>query len=284
MVEADATKPSKPKRRAVGIAMTLLAAYGLWLVAGCAVQRSVLFPRHATRQAADPGRGFPTLEINWLETDEGKVETWFVPAPMSPTPSPLVIFCHGNAELIDQQAAIAHGYHKLGCHVLLIEYRGYGRSAGAPAQQKLTNDFVKAYDQAVQRPDVDGARIVFHGRSVGTGVACALAAKRRPAALILRSPFRSVASMAIQFGILRPFVLDPFDNEAVLKKLDAPVLIMHGDQDRVIPPSHGQRLGQLSKNATFIAYEGFGHNDFPVQSPRHWQDLKAFLTWAKVLE
>ena len=264
----------------MGLIVTILGAYGLWLAAGCAIQRSVMFPRNATMEAADPGADFPALEKSWQKCDEGRVEVWFVPADdaSADRPAPLVIFCHGNAELIDQQAAIAHGYHRLGCHVLLVEYRGYGRSDGSPTQKKITKDLVQAYDAAVQRPEVDSQRVVFHGRSVGTGAACSLATERTPAALILRSPFRSAAAMAARFGILRPFVLDPFDNEAVLKKFDGPVLIMHGDRDGVIRPAHGRALAGTAANATLRIYEGVGHNDFPVHSARHWQDVETFLT------
>lgn len=271
------------KRRLWKGALWAVAGYAVWLVLALFVQRRLVFPRHHPKQAAVPGAGFPGLKKRWLSTPQGKVETWFVPAARASTvrPAPAVILAHGNAELIDGQGALVHGYHRLGVSVLLCEYRGYGRSAGAPSEQRIVADHVKGHDWLAARGDVDRRRIFFHGRSLGTGVVCALAKKRKPAALILQSPFTSIADIMAWYLIPRFAVRDPFDNLSVLKTLDRPVLLLHGKTDRVVPYRHSRALKRIAKQATLSTYD-CGHNDFPL-SARFWKDITTHLRGAGVL-
>jgi fermentation-respiration switch protein FrsA (DUF1100 family) len=273
---AEPTTHSR-KRRAVQLLIMLLVGYAFWLVAGCAMQRKVLFPRDVTRPASNPGADMPGVEKKWQAYAGGRVEVWFAPA-MGDAPRPAVILGHGNAELIDNQSILVDGYRRLGIHVLMVEYRGYGRSDGSPSQQAITKDHIAAYDQLKQDPRVDPAKIFFHGQSIGTGVVCSLAKERAPAALILRSPFRSVSSMMARVGIPSFLVLDPFDNEAVLKTLDVPILIMHGDRDQTIPIQHGRTLAKSANHVTFKVYADYGHNDFPIDGTTHWKDIEQFLS------
>jgi fermentation-respiration switch protein FrsA (DUF1100 family) len=272
------------KRRLIKGAAWGAVAYAVWLVAACLVQRRLLFPRHMPSQAAHPGAGFPGLQKRWISTPQGKVEAWFVPAPRASKahPAPAVILAHGNAELIDSQRQMVLGYRRLGISALLCEYRGYGRSGGSPSQRGITSDQVKCYDWLLARPEVDRHKIFFHGRSLGSGVVCALAAKRTPAALILQSPFTSIVDMMKWYLIPSFLVWDPFDNEAILKKMDRPVLLLHGTRDRVVPYRHSQTLHRVARQSTLSTYD-CGHNDFPSTSSRFWNDIAAHLRRAGVL-
>ncbi|MDH3583066.1 MAG: lysophospholipase [Phycisphaerae bacterium] len=258
--------------------------YVAWLTAGCALQRKLIYPRGMV-QVPGSSPQWPGLQGLALDTPEGTVEAWFVPGNgiSAKTPGPAVIFAHGNAELIDHQVDLVRGYRRLGISVLLCEYRGYGRSAGAPSQKKIVSDFVAAHRRLVSRPEVDPKRIIFHGRSLGAGVVCALAEKHPPAAMILRSPFTSVADIARSYLVPRFAVLDPYDNTAVLRRLDRPVLIMHGRRDRILPIAHGRHLHQIAANSTFVEFD-CGHNDFPVESPEHWARVSTFLKATGILE
>jgi hypothetical protein len=272
------------RRKALQVVAALAVGYALWLVAAFFVQRRLVFPRHLPRQAAQPGAGMPGLEERWFSSPQGQVEAWFVPAAGASRarPAPAVLFAHGNAELIDGQAALVHGYHRLGVSVLLCEFRGYGRSAGSPSQARITADYVRCYDWLAARRDVDRRRIFFHGRSLGTGVVCALATRRKPAALILQSGFASIASMMAWYLIPRFLVRDPFDNEAVLRTLDRPVLLLHGTRDRVVPYRHSRALHRVARGSTLSTYD-CGHNDLPIDSQRFWTDIAAHLRRAGVL-
>lgn len=279
------TRYRQVTRRMIRVLGFLVLFYACYLLLALWIQRSVVFPRHLVGPVPSKPPDWPGLERLWLETDEGRTEVWFVRAPDQPGASkrPAVLFAHGNAELIDHQHVIVEGCHLLGIHVMLCEYRGYGRSTGTPSQRHLVEDFVRCFEILQGREVVDGKRIVLHGRSIGTGVVCAVAARCSPAAVVLRSPFLSVRDMARAFLIPPFLVLDPFDNVKALRQYGGPVLILHGDRDTVIPVQHGRRLQQLVPGARYIEYAGYGHNDFPEHSERYWKDIAGFLRDVGVL-
>lgn len=269
-----------------GVLITLAVIACLWLVGGCALQRKMLFPRFVIGDVPSDDIARPAGVERWtLDHDQGRTEAWFVPGEgvSDRTPGPAVVFAHGNAELIDNNVDWLRVYTERGVNVLLVEYRGYGRSDGSPSQVRITDDFVAGYDRLAARPDVDAQRIVFHGRSIGGGVACALASERRPAALVLQSAFTSTGAMAARY-LYPPFlVLDPFDNAAVVRAYDGPVLILHGTADTIIPVSHGRKLHALAPDSSLIEYD-CGHNDFPVDSARFAEDIEVFLREQHIIE
>ncbi|MAE61291.1 MAG: alpha/beta hydrolase [Planctomycetaceae bacterium] len=198
-------------------------------------------------------------------------------------PGPAVIFAHGNAELIDGWPAVLGGYQAMGVSVLMVEYRGYGRSDGSPTQKGLTDDFVRFAEMLSDRPEVDGERLIYHGRSIGGGVICQLAAQRAPAALILQSTFTSAADMAARMGFPSFLVRDKFDSRAVVEAFDGPLLLMHGRRDRVIGYRHSERLAAVARQGRLRPYD-CDHNDFPMESGAFWGDVEGFLREAGVLE
>jgi fermentation-respiration switch protein FrsA (DUF1100 family) len=260
------------------VILTLVAAYLLLMLALFAFQRRILFPRGMANPLPDAGMGIAGLEKVWIDSPEGRVEGWFLACPgaSQDSPAPLVLFAHGNAELIDYWPQELEEYRKMGFHLFLPEYRGYGRSAGSPSQDAITEDFIQFYDGLIARPQVDARRIVFHGRSLGGGAVCALAEQRKPAAIILQSTYTSVAAFASRFLAPRFIVRDPFDNLATVSKLDVPILILHGRHDEVIPFRHGKKLHAAAKHAKLVAYD-CGHNDFPPDWDVFWKDIREFL-------
>ena len=263
----------------------LAIGYALWCAFLYLCQdRMIFLPHAAAAPLPEPPDGVERLA---LPLDRGGVvEAWFHPAPgASPeTPAPAVVFFHGNAELIDHQADIVAGYRRMGVSVLLPEYRGYGRSAGKPSQTVILQDNLRFLELLAQRPDVDPRRIVYHGRSLGGGPAFDLAAHRKPAALVAESTFASVASMARKYLIPTLLAKHPFRNDRVVKELDIPLLILHGNRDRVIPPRHGRKLKALARDARYVEYDA-GHNDFPGEGNEqaYWQAVQSFLKEASVL-
>jgi fermentation-respiration switch protein FrsA (DUF1100 family) len=209
----------------------------------------------------------------------GHVEAWFVPA-RSDTGGrrPVIVYFHGNAEIIDHQQAVVAGYRRLGCSVLLPEYRGYGRSAGKPSQRAILADNVRFFDELVERPEVDAARIVFHGRSLGGAVAADLAMKRKPAALVLESTFTSVASMAHRYAAPEFLVTNPYRTDRVVATIGVPVLSFHGTRDTIIPVAHGRELARLAPGIVYREYD-CGHNDFPgdANASAYWAEIESFL-------
>ncbi|MBK8482195.1 MAG: alpha/beta hydrolase [Proteobacteria bacterium] len=248
------------------------------------LQRRIVFPRHLTHAAAGAGDGVEALERLWIDTEEGRVEAWLLPGEgVGPThPGPAVIFAHGNAELIDEWPQILQPYRRLGISVLLPEYRGYGRSAGSPSQAAIGADFARFYDQLAARPEVDAARIVLHGRSLGGGVVCQLAEQREVAAVILMSTFSSVHELAKRFWVPSFLLRDPFDNRAAIARLQRPVLIVHGRQDTLIPVDHARVLAAAATRGRLVLYDG-DHNTCPPDWTVFWRDLEQFLRASTVL-
>jgi fermentation-respiration switch protein FrsA (DUF1100 family) len=241
------------------------------------MQRRVLFPRHLIEHPSNT-ENIPGLEKIWVATSFGKIETWFLPqtAGRVTEPAPAVIFAHGNGELIDFWPHELKKLSRLGIGVLMVEYPGYGRSKGSPSQKNITEAFTGAYDVLVTREDVDSSRIVLLGRSVGGGAVCRLAANRPSAALILMSSFISIRSMASKYLVPYFLVRDPFDNLAIVRTYQGPVLVVHGRYDEIIPFSHGKTLFQAAKQGKIITYES-GHNDCPPSWDTFWREIETFL-------
>ena len=257
-----------------------LLGYVTWCAALYCIQDRLIFPADvAPRPMGDPPAGNTTVIKLDIETG-GQVEAWFVPASSTRagTPAPAVVFFHGNAEIIDYQTGMVAGYHRLGCSVLLPEYRGYGRAGGTPSERAIVADAVRFYDMLAARPGVDASRIVLHGRSLGGGIAAQVAAQRKPAALILESTFASAASMAHSYAAPSFLVRHPFRTDEVVAAIGVPLLIFHGTRDPIISVHHGRRLHRLAPASVYVEYD-CGHNEFPCprNEQAYWSEIAKFL-------
>lgn len=280
--------PPPPKRtlrqRVMRQARRLLVLYLIYVTGMFFLQRWLIFPHYLTRPEPNAGQGVDRLDRWWIVTPQGRVEAWFLPGDgVSPSrPGPAVLFAHGNAELIEHWPEAFAAYRTLGVSVLLPEYRGYGRSAGTPSQAAITEDFTRFYDLLAARPEVDRARIFFHGRSIGGAAACALAAVRPPAAMVLQSSFISVVEMSRRYFVPSFLITDPFDNLSVVSRLNCPVIIFHGRRDGTIPFSHGEALHRACTGSRFVAYD-CDHNDCPPDWNSFMDDIAQFLRDSRLL-
>jgi len=207
----------------------------------------------------------------WIEADGTRIEAWFLPAATGGV-APLLIYAHGNGELIDYWAGEFAPLRAAGIHVLLVEYPGYGRSRGRPSERNITATLVAAYDQMAHDSRVDPSRIVGYGRSLGGGAIAQLAARRPLSALLLESTFTSLTDIVRGFSIPDWLIVNHFDTRSVLARFPGPVLLMHGTRDVNIPVSHAYGLQQASSRATLQLLD-CGHND----CPRQWDLLLGFL-------
>lgn len=247
-------------RRLGAIALSLaLVLLGYWALL-FAVQRRLLFPR----PPADAGPERPAdARPLWLDTRAGPVEAWFLaPASGDTAAAPLIIYHHGNGELIDFWPRAFDPLRRRGVAILLVEYPGYGRSAGEPCQESITEATCAAFDLMLREPGIDPRRIVAYGRSLGGGAACVLARERPVAALVLESPFTSVRALTARYAAPGFLARDPFDNLAVVRRFGGPLLILHGSRDQVIPTGHGRRLAAAAPQAEFHL-RPCGHDDCP---------------------
>ncbi len=205
------------------------------------------------------------------------------PGGTAEIPTPVVLFAHGNGELIDHWPNMLAPYLELGLSVLLPEYRGYGRSAGRPSEKALVDDCRWFLGQLEGREGIDAQTLVLHGRSIGGGVVCSLAQHVDPAAMVLWSTFTSVDAVAKRFRVPRFLVPDHFDNVQALSRVRAPTFIVHGTEDTLIPVSHARRLAEVAHQAELKLYAA-GHNDCPPTGSDHWIALAAFLRSANLAQ
>jgi pimeloyl-ACP methyl ester carboxylesterase len=251
----------------------------VWALAVYWLQRPMLFPIPPLSYAApDAWRGAGGEQV-WLETSSGRVEAWLLPATANARAhGPLIIYAHGNGELIDFWPDEFATLRAAGLAVLLVEYPGYGRSAGAPSEKTIRETFVAAFDWAATSRRFDTERIVGYGRSLGGGAITQLAAMRPLRALVLESSFTSVADLARGFGVPRAMSRDPFDSIAVVGAFEGPILLMHGRSDAVIPVEHSRKLAKANARAELHEFD-CGHNDCAPQ----WELVRTFLERAGVM-
>ncbi len=247
------------------------------------LQRKIVFPRSFAQQVPS-ALATPGLERWWIETDEGPVEAWFLPGDgVSPEhPGPAVIFAHGNGELIDHWPQMLERYRALGVSLVLPEYRGYGRSEGAPSEAAIRADFEAFHERVVSHPAVDASRIVLHGRSLGGGAVCTLLDAHPPRALILESTFTSVVDVAEGMWIPGFLIVDRFENLPAVRAYRGPLLVFHGTRDEVIPTAHGRRLAAAHHDAQLVLYDS-GHNDLPPAGSDYWSVVERHLRTSGVL-
>jgi uncharacterized protein len=174
----------------------------------------------------------------------------------------VVFFLHGNAGNLANWLTSTRFYERTGFDLFMIDYRGFGKSTGRiEREDQLHADVLAAWRMIA--PRYAGKRVVFYGRSLGTGLATRLATEYRPDLLVLVSPYRSVASLASEiYPWVPPAILRyPLRTDTWLPTVQAPILVLHGDSDRLIKIKHGQDLAQLNPRARFVPILGAGHND-----------------------
>jgi fermentation-respiration switch protein FrsA (DUF1100 family) len=195
---------------------------------------------------------------------------------------PAVLVCNGNGGDRSMRAALAAELSRLGLAVLLFDYRGYGGNPGVPTEDGLATDARAALAYLAGRPDVDPDRVVYFGESLGAAVALRLATERAPAALVLRSPFASLAEVGRHHYPMLPVSLllrDRYDSVALAGRLAAPLLVVAGTRDRIVPLAHTRRLFEAApRPKRLVVLEGADHNDPDLLAgPRLVGELRSFL-------
>ena len=268
--------------RGAALALVLMALLGLAARQTDLLDRYfVFFPdRQIHRTPRDIGLQYEDV---FLTTSDGvRLHGWFIPSDGDTT----LVWLHGNAGNISHRVDnLLMINHMLGVNVFIIDYRGYGRSGGSPSEKGLYRDAEAALAYLSSRPQTDDDRLIFFGRSLGAAVAVELATRAAPHALILESPFTSVREMA---KLSYPFIPAPlltlpirsrFDSLAKISGVQAPVMVLHGDMDDIVPIDIGRRLYDAANvPKRFYTIEGAGHNDtYAVGGAAYFDALKAFI-------
>jgi len=241
---------------------TALGVYVVLVGAVFVMQRSLLYP--ASRQAPDlAASGRPEMvEVVTRTADGLELLHWYRP-PRGPGQPVLVVF-HGNAGHIGDRVPKLDALFDAGFGILLSGYRGYGGNPGHPTEADLTADARLLLDWLAGQ-GIAPERTVLYGESLGTGIAVKMAGERPVGAIVLESPYTSIAELAqVHYWYLPAWwlVLDKWRSQEVIERVGAPLLVVHGARDRTVPLRYGRRLfAAAPEPKEILIVEDAAHND-----------------------
>jgi fermentation-respiration switch protein FrsA (DUF1100 family) len=242
---------------AVVVAGLLFVLLNIWTLQ----RRLMYFPAAAVPAPAEVGLD-GVEPVTFGTTDGLQLNGWFV---ATPSPRATILVFNGNAGNRAYRGSLARAFRRRGFQVLLFDYRGYGGNPGRPTEAGLAEDSRAVRNYLVSRPDVDASRVIYFGESLGAAVAVRLAVDHPPAALVLRSPFTSMADVGQHHYPILPVGLllrDRFDAIDQIRRVRVPLLVIAGDQDRIVPTEHSRRLYEAAPGPkTMFVMPGADHND-----------------------
>jgi uncharacterized protein len=246
---------------ALKLALVVAAAYGVIAVAAFFVQRRLMYFPDAAR-VAPASFALAGVEERTLKTPDGEtIVAWYGPA--APGRRTLLYF-HGNAGNLANRSERVRKYLARGIGVFIMSYRGYSGSTGHPSERANVADAKLAYDALIAE-GVAPEDILLYGESLGSGVAVQVAAAKPVGGVILDAPYTSivdVAAGAYPFFPVRPFLFDRYETLKYLPAVSAPLLVIHGEDDAVIPVAMGRAVYTAANAPKEIAtFPGAGHSD-----------------------
>jgi len=261
------------KRAAVRMLFTAAAVYALLIALLWWQQERLLFA--PTRLPA--GHRFvlgPDVHERWIDVPGARLNVLHL---RNPKADGAVFFLHGNGGSLDSWFVNPAFYRALNLDLVMLDYRGYGKSSGRiESQAQLVADVRAAWDATMA--EYAGRRRVVYGRSLGSGLAAMLAADVQPELTVLVSPYESMRALAAEHYPWVPGAVlrYPLDTAGALPGIRGPVVLMHGDADTLIGVQHSQRLKALRPDAALVVVPGAAHND--LQSfPAYLDPLRAYL-------
>jgi fermentation-respiration switch protein FrsA (DUF1100 family) len=225
---------------------------------------------------SDPAKaGLPKFTAKTLDAEGLPTILYWENAPSTKAPS--VFYFHGNGGGLFMHTALPDFLDKAGLHVVAIEYPSYPGAQGTPSESVIIAQALVLWDAKVTKSAQHPPAI--WGYSLGSGVAVQLAAKRQSSAVILEAPFTAVVDRAAELYPIFPvryLMRNTYRSRDYITQINAPLLILHGDEDIIIPMHHGSELFAMAKGPkTFKEYAGFGHLDL-MESPAY-DDALAFI-------
>ncbi|MEO0567431.1 MAG: alpha/beta hydrolase [Pseudomonadota bacterium] len=238
------------------------SAYGLGTF-----ERQMVYPGDA-KQVDPKALGLQNVTEAKFENDGAEIVLWVAPGEQN---KPVILYFHGNAGNLANRAPRFDLITRQGFGLIAMSYRGYGGSDGKPSEKAILSDAAAIYTRIDSiLPNAKPENTVIYGESLGTGVASRLLAEHpqaQPRAVILEAPYTSVPDVADHHmpwtKALAWQMRNRWSSKDHIKGLRAPLLIIHGDRDAVIPFEQGRQIYALagSKYKTFLEVPGAGHND-----------------------
>jgi uncharacterized protein len=249
-------------------------------VAARLLERRIAFLPVAGTSATPAGFGVRFDSLTLTTSDGEQLSAWSLPHP---APRALILYFHGNGGNLSMWAPILVNIQRQGYAVLAVDYRGYGESTGTPSEQGLYKDVESALDWMGTIPADRAVPVLYWGRSLGATMAAYAAAVRPPDALILESGFPSARALlrgSPVLALLGMFSSYRFPTTDLLKRVQRPTLVIHGDADRVVPFRLGRALYEgIGGPKEFLTIRGGDHNDLLPRDPdAYWNAIERFMT------
>lgn len=253
------------KRITIATGALLILYLGLCLFLRYWQSRLIFFP--PTEIASSPAEKNLAYKEVWLPVSTGKIHGWWIPS--SQADAPALLYFHGNGSNIGDLINRASRFHELGLSVLLIDYRGYGKSSGPfPNESLVYEDAQAAWTYLTQTRQLPPEKIFLYGHSLGGAVAIELA-RQHPqlAGIIVEGSFTSIGAVAKEVSLYRLFPIDwiltqKFDSINKIPDLKMPKLFIHGTADEVVPSKMSQELyAAASQPKQILLVPEAGHND-----------------------
>ena len=269
--------------RGVALAVALVAVVGFALRQTNVLDRHfIFFPERDL--AGDPGQaGLEFEDVFFAASDGVRLHGWFVPGESRTT----LVWFHGNAGNIGHRVDNLSLLHRrTDLSIFIFDYRGYGRSEGNISEEGTYLDGQAALDYIRLQKGRDlETEVILFGRSLGAGVAVEMAARNRVRGLILESAFSSVRGMAkrvyplLPSAVVASFLKTEYDSLSKIRGVEAPVMVLHGDRDRVVPFEQGLELfAAANEPKRFYTIRGAGHNDtYVVGGEEYFDALRDFV-------
>lgn len=271
-------RSARPRRRAVRIFVIVAATYAAVCLLTGLFQTSLIY--YPTREyefvPTDVGLDYEELV---LKTSDGEsLSAWYVPVADS---KGTVIFFHGNAGNMGHRVHTLAHFHRLGVNVIIFDYRGFGESSGRPSENGTYADAEAVWKYVVETRGESPGRVVLFGRSLGGAVAIELAARHRPAGLVVESTFTSLADVAkihYRWLPIRLLLRHRYASIEKIASIHCPKLFLHGADDQLIPIAIGRTLyGAAKEPKAFVETPG-GHNESGfTYSPKYVETMRSFL-------
>jgi len=223
-------------------------------------QPSMMFYPYAELEATPKDWGLAYEDVSLTTSDQIKLHGWYLPVNEA---KQVILFFHGNGGNISHRGNSLDIFHSLGLNVLIIDYRGYGKSTGTMSEQGLKFDAMAAWQYLVKQRGFKPEDIVIFGRSLGGAVATQLATQVNEKALIVESTFSSANDMAsIMMPLISNFIYLRYDfnTEKIINQVNSPVLLMHSKDDDVIPYELGEKVFAAAKSPKYFFELHGGHN------------------------
>jgi len=256
-------------------AATVYALVGL--VAYLGQRRLMYFPDRAHTLPAEVG--LAGVEERTIETPDGaRVVAWY---GRSRPGRPTLLYFHGNGGSLAIRASRIARFMDQGWGVYMMTYRGYGGSTGSPSEAANVADARLAY-AALMKEGVPPRSIIAYGESLGSGIAVRIAAELPVAGVVLDAPYTSIVDVAAQaypFLPVRLFLIDRYETARTIAGIKAPLLILHGERDGVVPVAMGRELARLAPQPKrLVVFPNGHHSDLyidgnnAIDAVRSWID------------